>query len=325
MAWLSVRFWLGNGGIFSPKGTPAHAIFGLSLFVLGIAAAIFVTTASLLAYALIRFRERAGDADHEPAQIYGSSQIELAWTVVPLLIVVILFLTTARVIFNVEYAAKPESAVDVVVIGHQFWWEFRYPKLGIVTANELHIPVSDPGHPTPTYLEMSSADTDHSFWVPELAGKTDLIPNRINTMWIDAEKPGLYLGQCAQFCGVQHAKMLLRVYGQSKADFDAWVELQQQPANRNSTETEGQKVFLGTACVNCHAIAGTSAAGRLGPNLTHLASRDTIASGSFKNSPENLRKWVQDPNLMKPGCLMPAMHLSDRDLTAVVAYLGTLH
>jgi cytochrome c oxidase subunit 2 len=185
-----------------------------------------------------------GDSDYEPPQIYGSNQIELAWTVIPVLIAVILFLTTARVIFKTEYAAKPDRAVDVVVIGHQFWWEFRYPKLGIVTANELHIPVSAPNRPTPTYLEMSSADTDHSFWVPRLAGKTDLIPNRVNTMWIDAETPGLYLGQCAQYCGVQHAKMLLRVYGQSQADFDAWVEAQQQPASANSSETDGEKVFF---------------------------------------------------------------------------------
>ena len=325
MPWPSILFGFVNGGIFSPKGTPAHHIFGLSIFVLAITASIFVITASLLAYALIRFRQREGDSDHEPAQIYGSNQIELAWTVIPALIVVVLFLTTARVIFKIESVAKPDRAVDVVVIGHQFWWEFRYPKLGIVTANELHIPVSDPSHPTPTYLEMSSADTDHSFWVPRLAGKTDLIPNRVNTMWIDAEVPGLFLGQCAQYCGVQHAKMLLRVYGQSQTDFDAWIKAQQQPASTNSSETEGQNVFFSNACVSCHAIAGTSAVGQFGPNLTHLASRDTIASGSFPNNAENLRKWIQNPDQMKPGCRMPAMHLKDRDLTAVTAYLGTLH
>ena len=159
-----------------------------------------------------------------------------------MLIVVVLFLTTARVIFNTEYASKPDAALDVVVIGHQFWWEFRYPKLGIVTANELHIPVSDPHHPTPTYLEMSSADTDHSFWVPQLAGKTDVIPNRVNVMWIDPESPGLYLGQCAQYCGTQHAKMLLRVYGQSRSDFDTWVAQQQQPAARHPPRT-GRRCF----------------------------------------------------------------------------------
>ena len=242
-----------------------------------------------------------------------------------MLIVVVLFLTTARVIFNTEYASKPAGALDVVVIGHQFWWEFRYPKLGIVTANELHIPVSDPHHPTPTYLEMSSADTDHSFWVPQLAGKMDVIPNRVNVMWIDPESPGLYLGQCAQYCGTQHAKMLLRVYGQSQADFDAWVAQQQQPAKQDASAAEGQAVFLRNACINCHTIAGTAAAGRFGPDLTHLASRDTIASGAVQNTPENLRKWIDNPDQMKPGCLMPAMHLNDHDLNAVTAYLTTLH
>jgi cytochrome c oxidase subunit 2 len=316
--------------IFSPKGTPAHFIFGLSMFVLAITAAIFLVAGGVLAYVLIRYRQRATDPDREPAQIYGSNQIELSWTVIPVLIVVVLFLTTARVIFNTQYASKPASALDVVVIGHQFWWEFRYPKLGIVTANELHVPVSDPRRPTPTYLEMSSADTDHSFWVPQLAGKMDVIPNRVNVMWIDPESPGLYLGQCAQYCGVQHAKMLIRVYGQSQADFNAWVVQQQQPATQdvatgNAISAEGQMVFLHNACINCHTIRGTVAAGRFGPDLTHLASRDTIASGAIPNTPDNLRKWIDNPDQMKPGCLMPAMHLNDRDLTAVTAYLTTLH
>jgi cytochrome c oxidase subunit II len=321
---LAVPSWItGRTSIFSPKGTPAHYIFGLSMLVLAITAAIFLTAGGILVYVLIRYRQRATDPDVEPAQIYGSNQIELSWTVIPILIVVVLFLTTARVIFNTEYASKPDGALDVIVIGHQFWWEFRYPKLGVVTANELHIPVSDPRHPTPTYLEMSSADTDHSFWVPQLAGKMDVIPNRVNVMWIDPQAPGLYLGQCAQYCGVQHAKMLLRVYGQSQGDFDAWVAEQKQPAKASTGN--GQTVFLRNACINCHTIAGTVAAGRFGPDLTHVASRDTIASGAIQNTPENLRKWIDNPDQMKPGCLMPAMHLNDHDLDAVTAYLTTLH
>ena len=187
------------------------------------------------------------------------------------------------------------------MIGHQFWWEFRYPKLGIVTANELHIPISDPRHPTPTYLEMSSADTVHSFWVPQLAGKTDVIPNRVNVMWIDPEAPGLYLGQCAQYCGTQHAKMLLRVYGQPRADFDKWAAQQQKPAKLDPSTRMGQAAFLRNGCVSCHTIAGTSAAGRFGPDLTHVASRDTIASGAVPNTPENLKKWIDNPAHMKPG------------------------
>jgi cytochrome c oxidase subunit 2 len=324
--------WITDGptSIFSPKVTPAHFIFGLSMFVLAITAAIFLTVGGVLLYALIRYRQRASDPEVEPAQIYGSNQIELSWTVIPVLIVVVLFLTTARVIFNTEYTSKPVGALDVVVIGHQFWWEFRYPKLGIVTANELHVPVSDPRRPTPTYLEMSSADTDHSFWVPQLAGKTDVIPNRVNVMWIDPEAPGLFLGQCAQYCGVQHAKMLIRIYGQTKDDFDKWVSHQQQAANQDSAtqdaaSAEGQAVFLRNACINCHTIRGTVATGRFGPDLTHLASRDTIASGEIHNTPENLRKWVENPDRVKPGCLMPPMHLNDHDLSAVTAYLTSLH
>jgi len=312
----------GQTSIFSPKATPAHLIFGLSIFVLAIAAAIFLTAGGILVYVLIRYRRRGTDSDDEPPQIYGSNQIEVSWTVIPILIVVVLFLTAARVILTTEHAGKPDAALDVVVIGHQFWWEFRYPKLGIVTANELHIPVSDPQRPTPTYLEMSSADTDHSFWVPQLAGKTDLIPNRVNVMWIDPQTPGLYLGQCAQYCGVQHAKMLLRVYGQSRSDFDAWVAEQRQPAKASSED--GQAVFLRNACINCHTITGTIAKGRFGPDLTHLASRDTIASGAVRNTPENLRKWIDNPDRMKPGCLMPAMHLNGHDLDAVTAFLTTL-
>ncbi len=311
--------------IFHPQGTPAHLIFGLSMFVLAITAGIFLVVGSLLAYVLIRYRHREEDPDREPAQIYGSNQIELSWTVIPILIVVVLFLATARIIFNTEYARKPAGALDVIVIGHRYWWEFRYPKLGIVTANELHIPVSDPHHLTPTYLEMSSADTDHSFWVPRLAGKTDVIPNRVNIMWIDPETPGLYLGQCAQYCGTQHAQMLIRVYGQTRADFDAWVEHQRQPASADASTAEGQAVFFRNACINCHTIAGTVATGRFGPDLTHLASRDTIASGAVQNTAENLKKWIGNPAQFKSGCLMPEMHLNDPDLNAVTAYLTTLH
>jgi cytochrome c oxidase subunit 2 len=314
--------------IFAPAATPAHSIFDLSMLVLSVTLAIFLTVAGLLLYALIRFRQRRGDSNREPAQVYGSNQIELSWTVIPVLIVVMLFLTTARVIIGTQAIPKPKDALNVTVIGHQFWWEYRYPGLGIVTANELHIPVSNPANSTPTYLNMSSADVAHSFWVPRLAGKTDVIPNRVNTMWMDPEQPGLYLGQCAQYCGMQHAKMLIRVYAQSPAEFAAWVSQQKQPGLQdfadNSAASEGQAVFMHNACINCHAISGTVATGRFGPDLTHLASRDTIGSGAIQNTPENLRKWIDDPNSLKPGCLMPAMHLNDRDLDAITAYLTQL-
>jgi cytochrome c oxidase subunit 2 len=310
--------------IFEPHSTPADSILHLSRFVLAITGLIFLVVATLLTYAVVKFRNKAGDAQREPAQVYGSTQIELAWTVIPILIVVVLFLATARVIHAIQDAAKPAAAVEVTAIGHQFWWEFRYPALGVVTANELHIPVSDPAHPTPTFLKLLSADTDHSFWVPQLAGKTDLIPNRVNEMWVDPHQTGIFLGQCAQYCGTQHAKMLLRVSVESAEDFTAWVNAQKQPANQDEREIAGKRVFETTACVNCHAVAGTNATGDFGPDLTHLMRRSTIASGAAENTKENLRLWIQNPDAIKPGSRMPAMQLTDADLDALVGYLETL-
>jgi len=296
----------------------------LSVFVLVITGIIFVVVFALLVYSVVKFRGRARDSGREPAQVYGSAQIELAWTIIPILIVVVLFLATARVIHAIEDAPEPAGAVEVTVIGHQYWWEFRYPKLGIVTANELHIPVSDLGHPTPTFLQLLSADTDHSFWVPELAGKTDLIPNHPNRMWMDPQHTGVFLGQCAQYCGTQHAKMLLRVSVDGPEDFVAWVRAQQKPAVEDAGATAGRRVFESNACMNCHAVAGTRANGRFGPDLTHLMSRATIAAGVAKNTHDNLRLWIQNPSAIKPGSLMPAMKLSDADLNAVVSYMETL-
>jgi cytochrome c oxidase subunit II len=310
--------------IFKPHSTPADSIVHLSRFVLAITALIFLVVSTLLTYAVVKFRDKAGDARREPAQVYGSTQIELAWTVIPILVVVVLFLATARVIHAIQDAPKPAAAVEVTVIGHQFWWEFRYPALGIVTANELHVPVSDTAHPTPTFLKLLSADTDHSFWVPQLAGKTDLIPNRTNEMWMDPQQTGIFLGQCAQYCGTQHAKMLLEVSVESPEDFAAWVRAEKQPANHDVKEIAGQRVFETTACVNCHAVGGTNATGRFGPDLTHLMSRRTLAAGAAENTKENLRLWIQNPDAIKPGSLMPAMQLTDADLDALVRYLETL-
>jgi cytochrome c oxidase subunit II len=315
---------LSSTNIFAPASTPAKTIFGLSVFVLTVTGVIFAVVFGLLVYSVVKFRGRVADAGREPAQVYGSTQIELAWTVIPVLIVAVLFLATARVIHAVQDARKPTNALDVTVIGHQYWWEFRYPKLGIVTANELHIPASDPAHPTPTFLKLLSADTDHSFWVPELGGKTDLIPNRVNQMWMDPPKPGIYLGQCAQYCGVQHAKMLLRVSVDRPEDFAAWVRAQQQTAVQDEKVRTGKRVFETTSCINCHAVNGTAADGRFGPDLTHLMSRTTIASGAAENTPANLYVWIQNPDAIKPGSLMPAMKLDGTDLDALVAYLETL-
>ena len=288
--------------IFAPVSTPAHAIHGLSLFVLGVTAVIFVTVFSLLVYAVVRFRNRSDDDTREPPQVYGSSQVELAWTVIPVLIVVALFMASARVIATIQKTARPANAIEVVAIGHQFWWEYRYPGLNVVTANELHVPVSDPANPTPTFITLLSADMNHSFWVPRLGGKTDLIPNRLNHTWIDPHEAGLYLGQCAQYCGTQHAKMLLRVEVQAPADFERWLSNQRReaPTPTNKSALAGRDVFLDQTCVNCHRIRGTRANGSFGPDLTHLMARATLASGIEPNTAENLRRWVADPQQAKP-------------------------
>jgi cytochrome c oxidase subunit II len=310
--------------IVDPHSTPAESIRHLSYFVLVITGLIFLVVFILLTYVIVKFRDKTLADGREPPQVYGSTQIELAWTIIPILIVVVLFLATARVIHGIQDARKPATAVEVTVIGHQFWWEFRYPALGIVTANELHVPVSDPAHPTPTFLKLLSADTDHSFWVPQLAGKTDLIPNRVNETWLDPQQTGIYFGQCAQYCGTQHAKMLLRVSVDSPEEFAAWVQAQKQPAKQDEKAIAGRHVFETTACINCHAVGGTNATGRFGPDLTHLMSRSTIASGAAENTPENLRLWIQNPDAIKPGSLMPGMKLSDNDLDVLVRYLETL-
>ena len=311
--------------IFSPVSTPATDIHHLSLLVLAICAAIFLVVFSLLVYVVVKYRRRAADDDREPPQIYGSNQVEIAWTVIPILIVVVLFLAAARVIHAVEDARFPPGTLEITAVGHQFWWEFRYPGYGFITANELHVPVSESGHPTPTHITLLSADVDHSFWVPMLAGKTDLIPNRRNEMWIDPHEIGTYLGQCAQYCGTEHAKMLLTVDVQSRGDFETWVQAQKAPAAVVDEVAAGRRVFETTACVNCHTIAGTGADGKFGPDLTHLMARKTIAAGAAENTEENLRLWVTSPDAIKPGALMPAMQLPKQDIDLLVAYLMSLH
>jgi cytochrome c oxidase subunit II len=331
MLWARLALSAGPGdasqipNIFAPESTPADQLYHLSLFVIAVCAGIFIVVFTLLAYSVVKFRRRGSDDGREPPQVYGSDQLEMAWTVIPVLIVVVLFLTSARVIHSVQDAREPDGAIEVTVVGHQFWWEFRYTQYGFVAVNELHVPVSDPSHPTPTFLTLLSADTDHSFWVPQLAGKTDLIPNKVNHTWIDPHRAGLYLGQCAQYCGVQHAKMLLRVYVQPREEFDQWVKGQQQPAANDPVVAAGREVFNRTACLNCHAIRGTVANGRFGPDLTHLMSRDTLGSGVLPNFPPTLRAWVSNPDAFKPGSLMPAMNLSDTQFDQLTAYLLTLH
>src|SRR5215813_7970605 len=287
----------GGGGvtnIFKPDGTPARAIFDYTMLVLAVCAVIFVVVIILLVYTVARFRRRRGDDAHEPPQVYGSNQIELAWTVIPILIVFVLTLVTARSIVEVQNAVPPPKALKVTVVGHQWWWEIRYPDQGVVTANELHVPVSDPAQPRPTFLKLESADVAHSFWIPQLAGKTDVIPNRDNSMWIEPVTPGTYLGNCAEYCGTQHARMLIRVIVHPQGEFENWVAAQkpdsatdtnlvaaQKPDSATDTQVKaGRDVFFSTSCVNCHTINGTEANGKFGPDLTHLMSRQTLGSGA---------------------------------------------
>lgn len=311
-----------TSNIFEPHSGSAHMIFSLSLFTLEITGGIFFVVAGLWLYIICRFRNRDGLS--EPPQVYGSTQIELSWTIVPVLIVVVLFLTTARILFAVQDRPAPPNALHVDVVGRQFWWEFRYPKFGFVTANELHVPVSQPKAVNTTFLKLLSGDVDHSFWVPALFGKIDSIPNKTNSMWFDPGSTGIYLGQCAQFCGDAHAQMLLRVYVQTPQDFAAWVRNQQQPAVEDPAVAPDRQVFESQACISCHAVRGTAARGTYGPDLTHLMSRDTIASGLIANTPANLKRWIKDPQTIKPGCMMPAMQLSDAQIDQIVAYLSTL-
>jgi cytochrome c oxidase subunit 2 len=309
---------------FSPHSGPALMIHDLSLFVIQITGTIFIVVGSLLVYVLVRYRQRDPNDDSEPPQVYGSTQIELAWTVIPVIIVVVLFLTTARILFAIQDQKMPPTAITADVVGHQFWWEFRYPKYGFTTANELHVPLSTPLVPMTTSLNLLSADVDHSFWVPELGGKTDLIPNQVNHMWFDPDKVGMYVGQCAQFCGVEHAQMLLRVYVQTPEDFAAWVKNQQLPGVQDPAVAAGRQLFESQACISCHVVRGTVAQGKFGPDLTHLMSRDTLASGASANTVADLKLWIKDPDYVKPGSLMPAMQLSDDQIDQVVAYLTTL-
>jgi cytochrome c oxidase subunit 2 len=314
----------GVTNIFKPLSTPAQAIHEVSLLVLAICAAIFLVVGGLMVYTVIRFRRRPGDDGREPPQIYGSNQLELAWTVIPIVTVVVLFLATARTIYDVQGAVPPPDALHVTVVGHQWWWEIRYPELGIVTANELHVPVSESGKARPTFLKLESADVVHSFWVPQLAGKIDVIPNRQNLMWIEPTQPGTYVGNCAEYCGMQHAHMRLRVIVHPTEEFEKWTAAQRQPPADEPQTRAGRDVFFATACINCHSIGETKARGTFGPDLTHLMSRETLGAGTVPNTAENLRAWVRDPQTIKEGCNMPNMQLTDNELNQIVAYLMTL-
>jgi cytochrome c oxidase subunit 2 len=337
-----------NLSIFDPVSPPAESIRSLAVLVFAITAFIFVVVEGILIYAVFRFRRGAAAGGAEPPQVYGSKPIEVAWTAAPALIVFVLVLVTARTLWEVN-VPPPEPRVGdntlfVTVVGRQWWWEYQYDHyngkpiravgpdgketdLPVITANELHVPASEPGETgvkRRVFLTLKSADVCHSFWVPRLAGKTDLIPGRINAMWFQTDQPGLYVGQCAEYCGTQHANMLLRVYVDPPADFDAWLENEQKPAVEDAAAGTGRSAFLAQSCVNCHRVRGTPAQGGYAPDLTHLMRRETLASCMVENSSDNLRRWVADPQQIKPGCLMPAFGLGEQEREDIVRYLLTL-
>ena len=314
--------------MFQPLSRPAEMIHEAAVLVSLICFGIFIVVASLLVFIVLKFRRKANDDGREPPQIYGSTNIELAWTVIPILITVVLILVTSRTIGEIQNMKMPEDALKIELVGHQWWWEIRYPGLGIVTANEIHIPVSsrDPDKATPTHLLLQSADVIHSFWVPQLAGKTDLVPNKNNETWLDPYETGVYFGNCAEYCGTQHANMLLRVIVHTPEGFEKWVAAQKAPPAPPQTaeEIKGHKLFYSTSCVSCHMINGTVAEGVFGPDLTKLMTRQTIGAGAVALNDKNLWDWVKDPQDIKVGCLMPDMQLLDTEVDAIVAYLKTL-
>jgi cytochrome c oxidase subunit 2 len=311
-----------SGNMFRPLATPARLVSELSELTVVICLSVFVVVAGLLAVAVIRFAYREGDSKSEPPQVYGSNQVEIAWTVIPILIVFVLSMSTARITSAVQNQKIPKDALYVTVIGHQWWWEFQYPDFKITTANELHIPLSTIAVPKLTSLTLKSADVSHGFWVPQLAGKTDVIPNRTNTMWIDPQETGTYLGNCSEYCGTQHAKMEVRVVVDTPEDFQKWVTAQQAQA-AVSTDA-GQQAFLASPCIVCHTVNGVSSMAAVGPDLTHLMSRQTLLAAEVPNNAASLRDWIKDPQHLKPGNKMPTVDLTGTQLDQIVAYLTTL-
>jgi cytochrome c oxidase subunit 2 len=273
---------------------------------------------ALLGTILVRFRHR-GDTDGLPRQVLGHTALELAWTITPALILLVIAIPTIQIVFRTQGAAAPPNALAVTVRGWQWWWEFRYPGLDVVTANELHLPVG-----RPVVLTLEGPDVIHSFWVPHLGGKRDVIPGRLNRITLTPERTGEYWGQCAEFCGASHANMALRVVVEEPAAFEQWIAAQAAPPPElQGAAAEGKAIFARSACVGCHTIRGVSA-GVLGPDLTHFASRKLFGAGLWPNTAEHVVAWLKDPPALKPGAKMPDLGLSDTEAQALAAYLASL-
>lgn len=306
-----------SGSIFNPVSPEAQAIARLFVITLWICAGIFAIVAGIVGYSLVRFRWRAGEVD--PAQIAGHKRIEIIWTVIPFVIVLLLFGLTVQAMQKSD-PAPPIGDPDLVIVGHQWWWEVRSPKLGYVAANEIHIPVGQP-----ISVRLDSTDVLHEFWVPQLTRKMTTVPHAGNHVWMQADKPGIYQGVCSEFCGTQHAWMRFLVVADPPEQFAAWVRRQQQVAARpTGNAARGHQIFRELTCVNCHAIQGSDTKSNAGPDLTHLASRRQLGSGIVPNNPENLRRWLVDPQQVKPGVLMPNFKLSEEQIDHLLAYFATL-
>ena len=303
--------------VLKPDSPQARAIFDLGVVSSIIFASIFVIVAGIIVYALMRFRWREGEPD--PHQIAGNRTIEMIWTGIPCVIVVALFVLTARTMSLSDPPPAPEP--DLVVTGHQWWWEGRYTKSGVVVANEFHIPAGKA-----MSVRLESDDVLHEFWVPELARKITAVPGHPNHIWLEADQPGTYLGICSEFCGTEHAWMHFLIVVEPQAEFDAWEKEQLQPAAApaGGSAADGFALFQKTSCVNCHAINGTAARARVGPDLTHFASRRQLGAGIADNTPKNLHRWMADPQQVKPGVRMPDFKFTPEQVTQIVDYLETL-
>jgi cytochrome c oxidase subunit 2 len=302
--------------VFDPQAPQAGAISSLFVVTLIICAVIFAIVSAMVIYSLVKFRWREGERD--PAQFAGDKRVEMIWTAIPLVIVILLFVLTAQAM----RVSDPPPAVepDLIVKGRQWWWEIHYPKTGLVTANEIHIPVGKP-----MSVRIEAADVLHAFWVPQLTRQMTNIPGDPRHIWLQADRPGVYPGLCTEFCGTQHAWMRFTVVALPQAEFDAWMTSQLAPAAAPAGDAAGGwELFRTMSCINCHAVRGTEAQVRIGPDLTHFASRREIGAGILKMSPENITHWMRDPQAAKPGVKMPNFKFTEHQLMQLSAYLQSL-
>ena len=302
-----------------PTSDFAHRLDGLFMQVVWWALGVWVVVWAALFYTTFRYRERPGAG--RPQEIHGHVLLEIGWTLAPALILVAIAIPTIRTIFVVDRPPTDPDALTLEVIGRQWWWEFRYPELGIVTGNEAHIPVG-----RTIDVRLRSADVVHSFWVPRLGGKRDLVPGQENQIWFTADSVGVFWGQCAEYCGTAHALMGFRIIVDDAPTFERWAAEQRADAAipAAAEARAGQAVFMSNACVSCHTISGTAAQGRFGPDLTHFGSRLTIGAGILDNTPENLARWIGSTQHVKPGNLMPEVRLTDQQVRQLAAYLSNL-